>query len=324
MSQRLSTVYEFSSQGGSYAGHFLLGFDAVCNRGQIHISIELHVVKSHKAVIFILYCVQNNLLLDRFPRHKTPVDALADHFLTTCSATVLFMPSSSNSSLCFSRTKFCVPNLFNRAIKMTSVLWVHFMYTEQRSQPISYQILHSLHMPVVLVGKFTSGGRAFYSALAFLHYVAIDLNPGANRTIGIPPFVGPLGYVMQPSNRGQHILLQECPNSLRHFFLQTSLFSYVYLTHYLMICHLQTSFTARAEELLWEMFYKEGEQSRGPILILERYSIVSFTITIAKLQVPRLLAVVTRSSYSFPSATSSTVQCLTQLQLFACPWHPHQ
>jgi len=84
-------------------------------------------------------------------------------------------------------------------------------------------------MPVVLVvGKFTSRGWAFYGALAFLHYVAIDLNPGANRTIGIPPFVGPLGYVMQPSNRGQHILPQECPNSLRHYFLQTSLFSCIF------------------------------------------------------------------------------------------------
>lgn len=91
-------------------------------------------------------------------------------------------------------------------------------------------------MPVVpVVGKFTSRGWAFYGALAFLHYVAIDLNPGANRTIGIPPFVGPLGYVMQPSNRGQHILLQECPNSLYHYFLQTSLFSYVYLTHYAVL-----------------------------------------------------------------------------------------
>jgi hypothetical protein len=125
------------------------------------------------------------------------------------------------------------------------------MYTEQRSQPISYQILHSLHMPVVLVvGKFTSRGWAFYDALAFLHYVAIDLNPGANRTIGILPFVGPLGYVMQPSNRGQHILLQECPNSLRHYFLQTLLFSYLYLKHYVMLCHLHSLFTVWAEELL--------------------------------------------------------------------------
>lgn len=74
-------------------------------------------MKSHQAVIFVLYRFQKNLLLDRFLRHKTPGDALAHHFLTTCSATVLFMPSSSNSSLCFSRTKFCVPNLFNRADK---------------------------------------------------------------------------------------------------------------------------------------------------------------------------------------------------------------
>jgi len=125
------------------------------------------------------------------------------------------------------------------------------MYTEKRSQPISYQILHSLHMPVVLVvGKFTSRGWVFYDAFAFLHYVAIDLNPGANRTIGIPPFVGPLGYVMQPSNRGQRILLQECPNSLHHYFLQTLLFSYVYLMNYLMLCHLNSLCTVRAEELL--------------------------------------------------------------------------
>jgi hypothetical protein len=87
---------------------------------------------------------------------------------------------------------------------------------------MSYHILHSLHTPVVLVvGKFTSRGWAFYYALAFLHYVAIALHPGANRTIGIPSFVGPLGHVMQPSNGGQHILLQECPNSLRHYFLWT-------------------------------------------------------------------------------------------------------
>jgi hypothetical protein len=134
------------------------------------------------------------------------------------------------------------------------------MYTEQRSQPISYQILHSLHMPVVfVVGKFTSIGWAFSDALAFLHYVAIDLNPGANRTIGILPFLGPLGYVMQPSNRGQHILLQECPNSLRHYFLQTLLFSYSYL----ILCYLHSLFTARPEELLWEPFYKGGKQSRS-------------------------------------------------------------
>jgi hypothetical protein len=110
-------VYEFSSQGGSYAGHFRLVCDAMCNRGQIHISIEMNVVKSQQAVIFILYCVQKNLLLDWFLRHKAPVDALVNHFFTTCSTTVLFMPSSSNSSPCFSRTKFCVPNLFNLADK---------------------------------------------------------------------------------------------------------------------------------------------------------------------------------------------------------------
>lgn len=96
---------------------FFLGCDAMCNRGQIHISIELHVVKSLQAVIFILYCVRKNLLLDRFLRRKTPVDAHAHRFLTTCSTTVLFMPSSSNSSRCFSRTKRCVPKLFNRADK---------------------------------------------------------------------------------------------------------------------------------------------------------------------------------------------------------------
>ena len=98
-------------------GHFLLGCDTVYKRGQIHISIEMHVVQSQQVVTFILYCVQKILLLDRFLKHKTPVHALAHRFLMTCSTTVLFMPSSSNSSLCFSRTKFMYQNPLNRTDK---------------------------------------------------------------------------------------------------------------------------------------------------------------------------------------------------------------
>jgi hypothetical protein len=44
-------------------------------------------------------------------------------------------------------------------------------------------------MPVVFVIRtFCSGGRAFYYALAFLHFVAIASNPGANHAIGILPY----------------------------------------------------------------------------------------------------------------------------------------
>jgi len=153
------------------------------------------------------------------PEAYDPIDALAHHFLTTCSTTVLFMPSSSNSSLCLSRTKFCVPNLFHLAGKddllIMSTLHVYWVDITADMVPNFTLIAHACS---ACCGKITSRGWAFYDALAFLHYVAIDLNPGANRTIGILPFVGPLGYVMQPSNRGQHILLQECPNSLRLYF----------------------------------------------------------------------------------------------------------
>ena len=246
-----------------YAGHFLLGFDAVCNRGQIHISIELHVVKSQQYssffTVFKRTCYWTGswgIRLPLTPSHTIPLRHVP---LLSYLCQALLIPLSVSAE-----QNFVYQICLIVWIKMTSVLWVYFMYTEKRSQPISYQILHSLHMPVVLVvGKFTSRGWAFYDALAFLHYVAIDLNPGANRTIGIPPFVGPLGYVMQPSNRGQRILLQECPNSLRHYFLRTSLFSYVHLMHYLMLCHLHSLCTVRAEELLWKMFYKEGKQSRS-------------------------------------------------------------
>jgi hypothetical protein len=45
-------------------------------------------------------------------------------------------------------------------------------------------------MPVMfVVGTFSSRGRAFYYAFAFLHFVAIASNPGANHAIGILPFL---------------------------------------------------------------------------------------------------------------------------------------
>ena len=128
-----------------------------------------------------------------------------------------------------------VPNLFNLAdtddLLIMSTLHAYWAQITADTVPNFTLIAHACS---ACCGKIHFKRMGLLWCPRILHYVAVDLNPGANRTIGILPFVGPLGYVMQPSNRGQHILLQECPNSLRHYFLHILILYYLCLMQYVM------------------------------------------------------------------------------------------